>query len=85
MDERINDTAFLCAIGIMFLMLALGSAIWLGTSHLIAPGDIWVQTSSLMMGMFLVAGFSLLGGYLVSSGFIKIFREQEEKEKVQLE
>lgn len=85
MNESNHEIAVLCAIGIMLLMIALGSAIFLGTSQLVASEHTFVQASNLMTAALFIVGFSLLGGYLVSYGFITTFRGQKKEENVQLE
>jgi hypothetical protein len=65
-------------------MVALGSAIFLGTSMLITPQPYTDLTSAFTAGAIFVAVFSLLGGYLVSYRFIITLRGREEKENSQL-
>jgi Na+/pantothenate symporter len=84
MNERPDNLAIICAFGILLLMCALGSAIFLGTSQLIAPEAGANFDSLLMTGAFFVVVFSLLGGFLVSYGFIIALRGREKRENTQL-
>ena len=85
MSQRPENIAIVCAFGIMLLMGALASAIFLGTSQLVTPEFGLDRSSYYQSAFYLLVILSLSGGFLVSYGSILAFRGQEKKENVQLD
>ena len=85
MKERPENIEVLCAVGIMLLMGALASAIFLGTSQLVTPEFGLNRSLYYQSAGFLLILLSLAGGYLVSYGFIMIFYDQKQEQNAQLE
>ena len=77
-----------CAVGIMLLMCALASAIYVGTSALI-PFEPYTDPSylaSIISGTAMVFIFcSLFGGYLASYGFLHILQDSRKTESTSQE